>query len=186
MQVPRSIVAISLLWLIVAACGGGPAAATQAPGGGSATQAPGDGGGTATQAPVATLGGPGGGGGGGNGGGGSGTMHIEVSGPVEASGDFAFFSIGSRFGGDAGTQLNFTNGEGSAIAGVSGVGGTWIITLTSETMTANSQTCELKDWNVGATSASGSFDCKDGFAVTIADSGYHTGVNLKGNFTANQ
>lgn len=184
MQVPRSIVAISLLGLIVAACGGGPAAATQAPGGGSATQAPGDGGGTATQAPVATLGGPGGGGG--NGGGGSGTMHIEVSGPVQAAGDFAFFSIGSRFGGDAGTQLNFTNGEGSAIAGVSGVGDTWIITLTSETMTANSQTCELKDWNIGATSASGSFDCKDGFGVTIADSGYHTGVNLKGNFTANQ
>lgn len=184
MQVPRSIVAISLLALIVVACGGSPAGgtATQAPGGGGATQAPGDGGGTATQAPVATQGGPGGG----IGGGGSGSMHIEVSGPVEASGDFAFFSIGSRFGGDAGTQLNFTNGEGSAIAAVSGVGGTWVITLTSETLTANSQTCELKDWNMGATSASGSFDCKDGFAVTVADGGYHQGVNLKGNFTASQ
>ena len=183
MQVPRSIVAISLLGLLVAACGGTPAAATQAPGGGAVTQAPGGGGGTATQAPVATQGGPGPGG---NGGGGSGTMHIEVSGPVQASGDYTFFLIGSRFGGEAGTQLNFTNGEGSALASISGVGGTWVITYTSEAMTANSQACELKDWNMGATSASGSFDCKDGFAVTVATGAYHTGVNLKGNFTAGQ
>ena len=180
MRVLRFAVAAVVVGL-VAACSGSPGA-SQNPGGGG-----GDGPTTppaVTNAPVESLSG-GGAGSGGNTGGGSGQMHIEISGPVEVSGDYPFFAFGSRFGGEAGVQLNFTNEGSDAIASISGIQGTFVITYVSEQLTANSQVCELTDWNIGATSGSGSFDCKDGFATKL-DGTYLTGVRIKGNFEASQ
>ena len=96
MQRSRSIVAIALMGVLVAACGG--SAATQAPGG--ATQDPGGGG--ATQNP--------------GGGGGSkpagwdqyGKVSYEISAPVSLSGELGFVPASSSFGGDQATSLSFT------------------------------------------------------------------------------
>lgn len=176
MQIAKSVAAMALTGVLVAACGGA-GAPTQEPGGG--------GGGAATQAPAATQGGGGGGGGGGNTGGGSGQIHIEIGGPAQAVVDEPFFAFGSRFGGDAGVALNFTSDGANGAATVSAVGDEWTITWIGQDLVANSSTCNRSNWNFGATSASGTFDCTGGFA-TKPDGTYLTGVTMKGSFSASQ
>jgi hypothetical protein len=181
MRLLRSTLAIGLVAVVGVACGSpaatqGPAAATQGAGGD-------------TPAPVATE--PGGGGpttnpgGGGNIGGGSGQIHIEIGGPAQQVVDEPFFAIGSRFGGAAGVQLNFTDDGDNGIAGITGIDDAWTISWTSEALSVNSADCQLSNWNIGATSGSGAFDCKNGFGVK-PDGTYLTGVTMKGSFQASQ
>ena len=184
MRIAKSVGAVAAIGLLVAACGGSGTTPTQGPdGGGTPTQN--TGGGTPTQ----NTGG-GGGGGGGSTGGGTGTIHLEVGGPIQDTVDLPFFAIGSRFGGPAGVGLNFTTDGGGAIASVTSPGSTttdtWTISLINDTMNANSSECTLSNWTVGATSASGTFDCKNGFAIKVLGGDYLTGVTMKGNFTASQ
>jgi hypothetical protein len=168
-----------MLAVFVVACSAAPGAA-QSPGSVGATPGPeATPGGQATSVPPEPPGG------GGNTGGGSGQIHIEIGGPVPMTVDAPFFAIGSRFGGVAGTQLNFTTDGSNAIASITVVEGTVVIGYADESMGANSQMCELSDWNIGATSGSGSFDCKDGFATKV-DGTYLTGVTMKGSFQASQ
>jgi hypothetical protein len=173
---------------VLLACGGSP---TQAPaatqpggggGGGAATDSPVD---MPTEAPPATQAGGGGGGGGGSTGGGTGRIRMEIGGPVSATVDEPFFAIGSRFGGQAGVQLNFTVDGSGGLAGITGIEDQWTITWLSEEFTANAVECTLTDWNFGESSASGKFDCKNGFATT-PDNSYMTGVTMKGSFEAAQ
>ena len=173
MHLRRSFIAIPLLGLALAACGGSPTA-TQAPGG-QPTQAPGPGG--ATQPP---------GGNGGNTGGGTGTMHLEISGPVTGGGDYPFFAVGSRFSGEpAGVNLTFTSDTANGIASVSSADGTtWTISFIGEELAANAIDCQLSNWNIGTSSATGAFDCKEGFATETATGAYHQGVLMKGTFNA--
>ena len=183
----RSVLAVAIIGVLVAACGG--SGATQAPGG--ATTNPGGGAGTPTTTPGggATTN-PGGGGapttpgGGGGGGGGTGTIHLVRGGAAPPTTvDLPFFSIGSRFGGDAGGALNFTGEGATGVASVGSAGDVWTISYISETLTANATECNRTGWNIGATNASGTFDCKNGFAIKV-DGTYLTGVTMKGNFTA--
>jgi hypothetical protein len=169
-----------VIGLLVAACGGSGTTPTQDPGGGGTpTQNPG--GGTPTQNP---------GGGGGSTGGGTGTIHLEVGGPLQQSVDLPFFALGSRFGGTAGVALNFTTDGSGSIASITSPGSTtsdtWTISLINDTMNANAAECQLSNWTFGATSASGTFDCKNGFAIKVLGGDYLTGVTMKGNFTASQ
>lgn len=175
MQLRKPVAGVMLLGLVLAACGGAtPGGPTQGTGG-DPTQAPGGGG--PTQAP---------GGGGGNTGGGTGSMHVEVSGPVTGGGDYPFFANGSRFAGDvAGVNLTFTSDGSDAIASVGSFDNDiWTITLLSEELAVNATDCVLTNWNIGATSATGTFDCKGGFATETATGAYHEGVFMKGSFTA--
>ena len=179
MRFAKSVGAAAVAVLLVA-CGGSGGTPTQGTGG-TPTQGTG---GTPTQDTS------GGGGGGGGNGGGTGTLHLEVGGPIQQTLDLPFFSIGSRFGGAAGVALNFTKEGDDAIATISSPGSTtsdtWTISLISSLMNANATECQLSSWTIGATSASGSFDCKNGFAIKTADASYLTGVTMKGNFTASQ
>ena len=181
MQVRRTASIGMVLAFALAACNDG--AATQGPGGGTAN--PGGattnpGGATtppATQGPVATVSG--------NTGGGSGQIHIEIGGPMQETVDQPFFSIGSRFGGVAGTALQFTSEGADGIATISEVNGLVVVSWVDSEVGANSQSCTLSNWNIGTTSGSGSFDCKDGFATKM-DGTFLSGVTMKGSFQASQ
>jgi hypothetical protein len=173
MQVLRSRLFIALIAALAVACSGAPSP-TQAPGGGGNTTGP-----------LATPGGqvatpPGGGTGGG-----TGQIHIEIGGPVQMTVDAPFFSVGSRFGGPAGVALNFTTPGSEAIASVTGINETWVVSYASAELAANSQSCQLSNWNIGATSGAGSFDCRDGFA-TKTDGTFLSGITMKGSFQAGQ
>jgi hypothetical protein len=180
MQVPRSIAAISLLGLIVTACGGGPAAATQGPGGG-ATQAPGDGGGTATQAPVATQGGPGGGGGGGQ----YGSVKFQLSGAFDKSGELDFVPAGSMFGGAAGTVLNFTDaGDNAQVVSILvDASGKVVVSYAGTDGSMPAAECTTTDWKLEAQSGSGKFDCTAAVSMT-ASGATAQGGKITGEFTA--
>ena len=182
MRVPRSLGVGLAMVVVVTACGGAPGAtqgqgaATQGPVG--ATVDPGPGG--ATAAPEATTdpgpGGPGLGGG-------SGQIHIEIGGPLQETVDMPFFAIGSRFGGEAGTALNFTTGEGGGIAAINEVNGIVVVSWVTEELGANAQDCQLSNWTIGATSGSGSFDCSNGFATKV-DGSFLSGITMRGTFQA--
>ena len=175
MQVLRSRLSIALIAGLSVACSGAPAA-TQAPGGGGATPGPqATSGGQATSPPD----------GGGGTGGGSGQIHIEIGCPVQMTVDAPFFAIGSRFDGPAGVALNFTAPGSDAIAAVTGVSDVWVISYVSAEIGANAQECQLSNWNIGATSGSGSFDCTDGFATKM-DGTFLSGITMKGSFQASQ
>lgn len=178
MRVLRSAVTALLLLAFVAACSSAP----------GTTQDRGDGSTDAPEAPTtpieATPGNGGGDPGGGNTGGGSGQIHIEIGGPVQATVDEPFFAIGSRFdGSEAGVQLNFTSEGSAGIGSITGVNGTYVIGYVSDEVAANAQDCELTDWNIGDSSASGSFDCSDGYG-TAPDGTYLTGITMQGSFEA--
>lgn len=173
MQLSRSIVAIALMGLVAAACGGG--SATQAPGG--ATQGPG----SATTVPGPTQGG---GGGGGTVNDKNGKVHIEIRGPVEKTGDYGFLPAGSIFGGTAGSTLNFTNEGSNEIVSISiGPDGAVVVSYAGTDMSVPASQCTTSNWNIGSTSASGSFECNAGFAI-ISGGAMVQGVTVKGNFDA--
>lgn len=179
MRVLRSAFAALFLLAFVAACSSAP----------GTTQDRGDGSTDAPEAPTTPIesapGDPGGGDpGGGNSGGGSGQIHIEIGGPVQATVDEPFFAIGSRFDGtEAGVQLNFTSEGSAGIGSIMGVNGTYVIGYVSDEVAASAQDCELTDWNIGDSSASGSFDCSEGYG-TAPDGTYLTGITMQGSFEA--
>jgi hypothetical protein len=187
MQRSRSIVAIALVSVLAAACGG--SSATQALGGatqgpGAATQNPGGGGGGATEAPAATQSGGGGGGGGGvntaNG-----KIHIELRGPIEKTVDLGFVPAASIFGSSGQvSSLNFSNDATNAIATVTvSAEGAVLVTYGAEDVSVPGAQCTTSNWNIGATSASGSFDCNAALAMTPSGA-LVQGVTMKGTFDA--
>lgn len=175
MQLQRSLVAIALVGMLAAACGASTPTqappATQGPGGG-ATADPGGGGPTTNP------------GGGGPGDTQFGKVHIEIRGPIEHTGDYAFVPAGSLFGGTQGSSLNFTNASTSEIVSILiSADGSVLVSFGSESMTVPAAECTTSNWNIGATSASGSFDCTAGLAITASGATVQ-GVTVKGNFDA--
>lgn len=187
MRVPRQVGAVLLLGAMVAACGGG--GATQAPG---ATQAGGGGGGGggggATQQPPATQAG---GGGGGGGGGGTadftyGKVTFQVTGPLTESGEFGFVPAASLFGGDQGSSLTFSdnlNDNTSLISIITSQDGKVVVSYATPSAQVPAAECTTTNWNIGAGSGSGKFECKALF--TIVSSGATVqGGEIKGEFSA--
>jgi hypothetical protein len=184
MQRPRFLGAGLSLILLLAACSGspaatqGPAGATTNPGGngGVATTDPGGNGGQATTDP----------GGGGNVGNGSGKVTYELTGDLQKSGELPFFAFGSRFGGPAGTALNFTSDAGGALLSVTDAAGAHAVSLVvPDGYAASFGTCGTWNVEIGATSARGSFECTDGIATGM-DGTLHSGLRIKGTFDASQ
>lgn len=179
MNASRSIAALGIVVVLLSACSGG-GGATQQPGG--ATQVPG-GGGTATDVPEATQSG---GGGGGKPAGWDqyGKVHIEVTGPVQKNADYGFLPAGSIFGGAQGSSLNFTiEGTNEIVAILISADNSVVVSYGGTDFTAPAAECTTSNWNVGTTSASGSFDCSAAFAI-LASGAQVTGVTIKGNFDA--
>lgn len=184
MQALKSLGAVLVLGVFVAACGGN--AATQAPG---ATQ----GGGGATQQPAATTDtGPGATeDGGGNGGGTIGFQYGKVkftaTGPVAAEGEYGFLPSASMFGGSAGSIFNFASSAESdaKLLNISvNSDGSVTVSLTGASIgQIPGSTCTTSDWNVGSTSASGKFDCKSALSIS-ASGAVLEGSSIKGEFTA--
>ena len=182
----RLLILFTALSLVLVACGGG--AATQVPGG--ATTNPGDGGGTptdvpqATNGPGATMSGRGGGGVKPAGWDQYGKVHIELTGPVSKTGDYGFVPAGSFFGGASGSSLNFTiEGSNEIVSIVIGGDGKVIVSYGSVEMSAPAAECTTSNWNIGATSGSGSFDCNAALIV-LATGATLTGGHLTGSFDA--
>ena len=177
MQVPRSLIAVTLLGVLAAACGGTPA--TQGPGGPGATS---NNGGQATQDP-----GPGqtqGGGNGGNGGGQYGSVKFTISGPFDKTDEFPFVPAASIFSG-AGSVMNFSRGEDntSLLSILVGEDGSVVVSYTSTEGQVPGATCTTRDWNMQAQGGSGKFDCTA--AMSIIGSGATVeGGKIVGEFTA--
>jgi len=184
MNVSRSIAALGIVVVLVSACGGSGAAATQANGGGG-------GGGTATDQPGATdepgATDAGGGGGGGNDiGFGNGKATFEVTGPITASGEYGFVPYGSVFGGAQGSSLTFalTSGADASLLNIIiGQDGSVLVSYTGTEGQMPAATCTTSDWNIGATSGSGKFDCTAQFAITKSGATV-AGGTIKGSFEA--
>jgi hypothetical protein len=179
MQIPKAMSWLALLALVFAACSGG-AGVTQQPG--TATQGTGGGRGTATEVPAGTEPAAGGGGGKQAGWDQYGKVHIEISGPVQKSADYGFIPAGSVFGGAQGSSLNFTiEGTNEIVALLIGADGKLIVSYGGPDFTAPAAECTTSNWNIGATSGSGSFDCS---AVILASGAQVTGATIKGTFDA--
>jgi hypothetical protein len=180
---PRLLTLIAGTAMVLSACSGGtptqaPGAATQAPG--QTADAGGDGSGP-TDAPDATAGS---GGGGIVTGTGSGTVHIEVSGPVSKTGDYAFVPAGSFFGGTQGSSLNFSNDQTNEIVSILiASDGKVVVSYGSLDFSVPAAECTTSNWNITATSGSGSFDCNASLVITAAGA-QMTGGRITGNFTA--
>ena len=169
MQLPRSIGAGLSLIVLLAACSGSPAA-TVGPG---TTTNPGGGGGATTN--------PGGGGGGA----GSGTVKYDVAGTIQKSGELPFFAFGSRFdrGGPTGLSLTFTTEDG-AILSILQSQGAHSISLVDEEHGLTWMSCATFDVNVTGTSATGRFECSQGFGTVLADGSMVTDVRISATFDA--
>jgi len=188
MQVTRAFGATVVLGVVVAACGGS-APATQAPG---ATQGGGGGGGaTQAAAPTAAAEATDGGGGGGDGGNTIGFTYgkvtFTVTGPVTAQGEYGFLPPASMFGGAQGSILNFASSQGSdanLLSIVVNQDGTVVVSFTSAALgQVPAATCTTSDWNVGAGSGSGKFDCTASMSLTPSGAAVAGGA-IKGEFTA--
>jgi hypothetical protein len=179
MRTIRTFTVALCLVSFAAACGGGSGAATQGTGGGGggSTQGP-----TTTEAAEATD--AGGGGGGGGVGTQNGKLHLEVSGPLQKSADFGFIPTGSIFGGAQGAALNFGSLAGGEIVSVYiGADQSVVVSYSGKDFSAPGANCTTSNWNIGATSGSGSFECTDIIAITAAGAQV-PGVTMKGNFDA--
>ena len=168
MQLPRSVGTGLSLMLLLAACSGSPAA-TAGPG---ATTDPGGGGGGATTNP-------------GGGGGDSGTVKYDVGGQVQKSGELPFLAFGSRFDreGPTGLALNFTTDDG-AILSIIEIQGAHSISLVDEAHGLSWASCATFDVNVTGTSATGRFECGQGFGTVVADGSVVTDIRISGTFDA--
>lgn len=166
MQLPRSVIAITLLGALVAACGGAPAA-TQGPDGPGATTGNG---GTATQdpGPGETQSGNGGNGGNGGTGGEYGSVEYTVSGPFDKSGELAFFPAGSIFGSAQGSVLNFNDaGETPTIISILvDPDGKVVVSYSGPDGQVPGATCTTTDFKLEARTASGKFDCTAPVSMT--------------------
>ena len=186
MQVLKNLGAALVLGVAIAACGGGNAP-TQAPG---ATQAGGNGGngGTPTEQPAATDDNGGNGGNGGVIGTQYGKVTYTVDGPVKANGELGFIPQASMFGGDQGSALNFGTADNSGsdqtlVSIVIGADGAVLVSYAGPAGQVPAATCTTSDWNVGAGSASGKFDCTAAMSLTPSGAAV-TGGTIKGEFTA--
>ena len=161
MQLPRSFLAVALVGLLAAACGG--ATATQAPAG--ATQNPG-------------------GGGGGGGDTTYGKVHIEISGPVTKNADYGFIPAGSLFGGDQGSVLNFSGGDNNEVVSILiSPDQPVVVSYAGPDFQAAGATCTTTNWNVGTSSGSGSFECAAPMVI-LGSGGTATDARIKGSFDA--
>ena len=185
----NSLTLVVSLALVLGACGGSagatqqPPAATADTGGGG-----GGGGGTATEEPAATTdaGGAGGGTSGGNPAGWDryGKVHVEMSGPVQKTVELGFIPAGSLFGGAQGSSLNFTNeGSNEVVSILVGADNKVVISYGGSEFSMPATECTTSNWNVGATSGSGSFECQAALVI-LASGASVTNGTLKGNFDA--
>lgn len=174
MQSPRSVVVAALLGVLLAACGGGPAA-TQGPGattgnGGQATNDPGPGQTTS----------------GGNGGGGQyGSVKFSISGPFDKTDEYPFIPTGSMFAGPTGALLSFSPGDttDALLSIIVNGDGSVVVSYVGTDGQVPAAECTTSDWNMQAQSGSGKFDCKA--AMSITGSGATVaGGTIKGEFTA--
>jgi hypothetical protein len=183
MQLSRSIVAIALAGMVAAACGGGsptqePGAATQGP---AATDG---GGGGATEGPSATQSGGGGGGGAKPAGWDQyGKVSYEASAPVSLSGELGFIPAASVFGGDQGTTLSFSYEDADSVLSIVFSAGVTSVSFGSNAGTVIGTNCTTSNLSIQATSASGSFECKEVLAM-MASGAQVANVTLKGTFDA--
>jgi hypothetical protein len=188
MRTTRAISGLALGALLLSACSGGagptqqPAAATTntGGGGGTATEQP-----TITDAPGETVAG-GGGGGGGNPAGWDryGKVHVEMGGPVSKTVDLGFVPAGSLFGGAQGSSLSFTNeGSNQVVSILIGPDNKIVISYGGTEFSMPGTECTTSNWNIGATSGSGSFDCKASIVIMASGASVTNGT-LKGNFDA--
>jgi hypothetical protein len=185
----KPLTLVALLALLVGACGGN-AGATQQPAG--ATTNPGGGGGTATQQPAATnepavTTDPGAGGGsGGNPSGWDrfGKVHVEMGGPVSKTVDLGFVPAGSLFGGAQGSSLSFTNeGSNQVVSILIGPDSKVVISYGGPEFSMPGTECTTSNWNIGATTGSGSFQCTASLVIMASGASVINGT-LKGNFDA--
>jgi hypothetical protein len=174
----RSLRPVTLLVsvaLLLAACGGSGPAATQNPGTAQSQTA-----GGATPTPDT-----GGGGGGGGNGGTNNSVHYEVSGPKTASGDLAFVSIASVFGGMQQTSLSFSAGDASSeVMAIIITQGKLGVSFGNGELAVTGADCTTTNLSVDASHASGSFDCP---AIVITSAGVALeGSRIKGTFDAHK
>jgi hypothetical protein len=185
MQTIRSITALAIITVVLSACGGSPATqppagATTGTGGGTPTENP-----PATDEPAATDAG-GGGGGGGNPAGWDryGKVHVEMGGPVQKTVELGFIPAGSIFGGAQGSSLSFTNeGSNEVLSILIGPDNNVIVSYGGLEFSMPGTECTTSNWNIGATSGSGSFDCKASIVI-LASGASVTDGTLKGSFDA--
>jgi len=184
----RALIPILVISAVVAACGGNAPAATQGSGG-QPTQ--GGGGGTptdqpeVTDPPAATQSGNG------NGNGNKpagwdqyGKVHVEISGPVNKSADYGFIPAGSLFGGAQGSSLNFTiDGSNEIVSILDSTDGKVIVSYGGTDFSMPAAECTTSNWNIGQTSASGSFECTAAFVI-MASGATVQGGTIKGSFDA--
>ena len=193
MQVSRSVLAVALVGVLAAACGGGgptqaPGAATQIPGGGGATTNPGGGGATTNPGGGGATTNPGGGAttnpGGGIGNTTNGKMHIEISGPVTKTADYGFIPEASVFSADQGASLSFTNeGTNEVVSVLISADGSVVVSWGTAEFSAPAAECTTSNWNVGGSSASGAFDCTAGIVI-FANGTTGQNAKVKGSFDA--
>jgi len=178
----RALIPILALSAVLAACGGSAPSQAQ---GGQPTQ-----GGTATDQPQVTdqpVGTQAGGGGTGNlpaGWDQYGKVHVDLSGPVSKSADYGFIPAGSLFGGPQGSSLNFTiDGSNEIVSILASSDGKVIVSYGSTEFSMPAAECTTSNWNIGTTSASGSFDCTAAFVI-MASGATVQGGSIKGSFDA--
>ena len=182
MRVRNTIVALGALALLLAACGSSSPGQTQ---GSGQTQgaAPTDGGTNPTDGPGPTQGG----GGGGNKPAGwdqNGKVHIEIGGPAQHTGDYGFVPQASIFGGAQGSSLSFAiEGTSELVSILVGQDGSVLVSFASDALSVPAAECTTSNWNIGATSGSGSFDCTAAFGI-VASGATLTGFTVKGTFDA--
>jgi hypothetical protein len=183
MRTTRRVATLVVAALIVTACGrSGPGQATQ-PGDGPG--APSDGV-SPTAAPLATVAGGGGVGGGGKPAGWDqyGKVHVDISGPVSKSADYGFLPAGSTFGGNLGSALNFTTeGTSEILSVLVNPDGTVAVSYTGTDLSMPAAECTTSNWNIGATSGSGSFDCTAPVVIMASGATAQNG-KIKGTFEA--
>lgn len=187
MQTTKLISGVALAALLLSACGGG-AGPTQEPG--AATSNTGGGGGAATDQPTVSDAPDetqsGGGGGGGNPAGRDryGKVHVEMGGPVEKTVELGFIPAGSLFGGAQGSSLSFTNeGSNEVVSILIGPDNKAVISYGGLDFSMPATECTTSNWNIGATSGSGSFECKAAIVI-LASGASVTNGTLKGSFDA--
>ncbi len=176
MQLPRSITAVTLLGLVVAACGSTPP--TQGPGGPGATT---NTGGQPTQSPVQTQSG----GNGGNGGGEFGSVKFTVSGPFDKTDEYPFVPAASMFGQAQGSVMTFSDidDSSSVVSILIGADGSVLVSFLGTEGQVPGATCTTRDWKIEARGGSGKFDCAS--TASISGSGAVLGpAKIVGEFTA--
>ena len=112
-------------------------------------------------------------------------MRYDVTGQVQKSGELPFFAFGSRFDldGPTGLAVNFTTDDGGLVSIVE-TQGAHGITLVDEEHGLSWGNCATFEVNVSGTSATGRFECSQGFGTVVADGSMVTDIQISGTFDA--